>query len=249
MGGSNDFQTVGSRKRKRCQRVFDTKSNKFKVDDYYEGGADEPPTAIEFNGCLWHSFDECYSPGTHSPFSNNNMRDLYLQQKQKEYLLSKSGCIVESIWECEWKRMRKEDDVKRVLYELRAEGVIVTSGEDEEIGCYSSGIVPRDALYGGRTGNTSIYQSVKKKRFGSRIRYYDIKSLSPDVMRNGEYPVGFPEVKRRDFDYSENAYFGLMKVKMIPPKKLFHPVLPYRVKRKNETKIIISVVSNMRRTK
>ena len=51
-----------------------------------------------------------------------------------------------------------------------------------------------------------VFISVKKKRFGSRIRYYDIKSLYPDVMRNGEYPVGFPEVKRRDFDYSENAH-------------------------------------------
>ena len=199
------------------------------MDGYYEGGADEPPTAIEFNGCLWHDCDECYSLDTHSPFSNNNMRDLYLQQKQKIYILSKSGCLVESIWECEWKRMRKEDDVKRVLGELHAEGVIATSGDHNEIGCGgcgSSGIVPRDALYGGRTGNTSIYQSVKKKRFGSRIRYYDLQSLYPDVMRNGEYPVGFPEVKLRDFDYSENAYFGLMKVKMIPPKKLFHPVLP-----------------------
>ena len=131
------------------------------------------------------------------------MLDLYLQQKQKEYLLSKSGCIVESIWECEWKRMRKEDDVKRVLDELRAEGVIVTTRD--KIGCGSSGIVPRYALYSGRTGNTSIYQSVKKKRFGSRIRYYDIKSLYPDVMRNGEYPVGFPKIKRRDFDYSEGC--------------------------------------------
>ena len=89
---------------------------------------------------------------------------------------------------------------------------------------------------------------MKKKSFGSRIRYYGIKSLYPDVMRNGEYPVGFPEVKQRDFDYSENAYFGFMKVKMIPPKELFHPALPYRVKRKNET-IIISVVSNVRRAK
>ena len=42
--------------------------------------------------------------------------------------------------------MRKDDDVKRVLDELRAEGVIVTSGDDDEIGCDSSGIVPRDAL-------------------------------------------------------------------------------------------------------
>ena len=67
--------------------------------------------------------------------------------------------------------MRKEDDVKHVLDELRAEGVIATSGDDNEIGCDSSGIVPRDALYGGRTGNTSVYQNVKKKRFGSRRRY------------------------------------------------------------------------------
>ena len=83
VGGSSDFHTVGHLKGKRCHRVFDTKSNKCKVDGYYEGGADEPPTAIEFNGFLWHGCDKCYSPNTHSPFSDNNMRDLYLQQKQK----------------------------------------------------------------------------------------------------------------------------------------------------------------------
>ena len=74
IGGSNDFHTVGSRKRKRCQKVFDTKSNTFKVDGYYEGDADKPPTAIEFNGCLWHDCDECYSPDTHSPFSSLRSR-------------------------------------------------------------------------------------------------------------------------------------------------------------------------------
>ena len=65
-----------------------------------------------------------------------------------------------------------------------AHGVIVTSGNDDKIGCDSSGIVPRDALYGGRTGNTSIYQSVKEKRFSIRIHYYDIQYCAKRMQTN-----------------------------------------------------------------
>ena len=124
--------------------------------------------------------------------------------------------------------MRKREEAKSILDESHNEGVI--TGDSF---CGSSGILPRDALYGGTTGNTSFYQSLKRKCYASCIRYYDIKSPYPDVMQNGEYPVGFPEVKQKDFDYSIDAYFGLMK-DVTPPTNLFHAVLPYQIERKKE---------------
>ncbi|GFS38667.1 uncharacterized protein NPIL_244541 [Nephila pilipes] len=55
----------------------------------------------------------------------------------------------------------------------------------------------------------------------------DVTSLYPWVNKYCEYPVGHPEIITdgfRDID----TYFGLVKCKVSPPKKLYHPVLPYR---------------------
>lgn len=41
------------------------------------------------------------------------------------------------------------------------------------------------------------------------------------------YPVGHPEIITRNFRELD-SYFGLAKVKVLPPRRLFHPVLGYR---------------------
>lgn len=51
-------------------------------------------------------------------------------------------------------------------------------------------------------------------------------SLYPSVNKYAKYPVGHPVIITCNFkDLSH--YFGLAKVKVLPPRKLFHPVLPY----------------------
>ena len=42
-----------------------------------------------------------------------------------------------------------------------------------------------------------------------------------------KYPVGHPDIIHEDFD-PLGTYFGLAKVKILPPKGLYHPVLPFR---------------------
>jgi len=50
--------------------------------------------------------------------------------------------------------------------------------------------------------------------------------LYPSVNKYGRYPVGHPEIITSEFkDISE--YFGIAKAKILPPKRLYHPVLPY----------------------
>ena len=41
-----------------------------------------------------------------------------------------------------------------------------------------------------------------------------------------KYPVGLPVIITSDFQHI-SSYFGLAKVKVLPNKSLFHPVLPY----------------------
>ncbi|XP_052691944.1 uncharacterized protein LOC128169970 [Crassostrea angulata] len=69
---------------------------------------------------------------------------------------------------------------------------------------------PRDSLMGGRTNGCVLY---KRASQGTQIKYVDFTSLYPFVYKIARYPTGHPE---------------LAKVKVLPPRGLFHPVLGYR---------------------
>ena len=55
-------------------------------------------------------------------------------------------------------------------------------------------------------------------------------SLYPYVNKYSRYPIGHPEIITRDFLPLDkfHEYFGIAKVKILPPRGLYHPVLPYR---------------------
>ena len=55
----------------------------------------------------------------------------------------------------------------------------------------------------------------------------DFTSLYPWVNKYGEYPVGHPKVLTQDIEPNLDGYFGLALVKILPPRGLYHPVLPY----------------------
>ena len=56
-------------------------------------------------------------------------------------------------------------------------------------------------------------------------------SLYPWVNKYGIYPVKHPRILTENFapiSAGNQPYFGLLKLKILPPRKLFHPVLPHR---------------------
>jgi hypothetical protein len=57
--------------------------------------------------------------------------------------------------------------------------------------------------------------------------YKDIVSLYPYTQYYGRYPVGHPEVVLNDFN-DIRSYYGLVKCKVLPPRGLLFPVLPYK---------------------
>lgn len=77
---------------------------------------------------------------------------------------------------------------------------------------------------GGRTNGCTLY---KRANRDTKIYYVDFTSLYPFVNKTSRYPVGHPEIITRDFG-DLSTYFGLAKVKISPPRGLFHPVLGYR---------------------
>ena len=55
----------------------------------------------------------------------------------------------------------------------------------------------------------------------------DFTSLYPWVNKYSQYPVGHPDIITSDFQ-PIGSYFGIAKVKVLPPRGLYHPVLPFR---------------------
>ncbi|XP_054257504.1 uncharacterized protein LOC128982573, partial [Macrosteles quadrilineatus] len=89
-------------------------------------------------------------------------------------------------------------------------------------------LIPRDAFYGGRTGNTKTYHECES---GEEIKYVDVCSLYPYVCKYGKYPVGHPTVYVGDAECRGRGLSveGLLKCKILPPVDLYHPVLPSRM--------------------
>jgi len=97
---------------------------------------------------------------------------------------------------------------------------------------------PRDAFFGGRTGNIVTRYEITGTE---KIRYVDVCSLYPYVLKTGAFPIGHPDIYiGQDCteligaapNYNFSSVEGLVRYKVLPPRNLFHPVLPYRVRGK-----------------
>lgn len=71
------------------------------------------------------------------------------------------------------------------------------------------------------SGCITKYRTTTKK-----IEYYDFTSLYPWTNKYYRYPIGYPTLITDNFHDIGN-YFGIAKVKALPLRGLFHPVLPY----------------------
>ncbi|XP_018574075.1 uncharacterized protein LOC108913090 [Anoplophora glabripennis] len=89
---------------------------------------------------------------------------------------------------------------------------------------------PRDAFYGGRTGNTFEYYKCGP---GEKIKYVDVCSLYPWVCKYGKFPVGHPKVYvGEECPTDLRNVNGVVKCKILPPQNLYHPVLPAKMNNK-----------------
>ncbi|GAV09635.1 hypothetical protein RvY_19139 [Ramazzottius varieornatus] len=181
------------------------------IGSYYVDGFDnDTSTVYEFYGCLHHGHDTHTRPETVHPWLKQSMGDLFRRTMARERQIIQLGYRVKSIWECEFDRLMKSDaGLRREL----DSAVIVTRLE------------PRASLYGGRVNGTVLHH---RCRAGEEIHYRDVISEYPFVNKTKRYPVGKHTVITRNFVDDVTAYFGLLKIKILPPRDLWIPVLPYR---------------------
>jgi hypothetical protein len=83
----------------------------------------------------------------------------------------------------------------------------------------------RDALYGGRTEAMVPHYAICD---GETIQYCDIMSLYPFVCKYSKFPIGHTKVLVIETCRVIQAMLykeGLMKCTVLPPKRIYHPVL------------------------
>ena len=93
---------------------------------------------------------------------------------------------------------------------------------------------PRDACFGGRTGNIVTSCTVEP---GKEIKYTDIGSLYPYVCKRGRFPIGHPRIyigaECNALTDGQNNNLsrvgGLVRCKVLPPLNLLLPILPVKM--------------------
>ncbi|XP_060588537.1 uncharacterized protein LOC132743952 [Ruditapes philippinarum] len=178
----------------------------YKVDGYYET-AEGQKVVLEFHGDFWHGCPKCFSKSTINRVNGLSMSELYTNTLDKQKYLESAGYIYECIWECDFrKKLESNPIMKKYIESLE----IVPPLE------------PRDAFHGGRTEAFKMYA---ESTADTHIKYFDVTSLYPFINKTGKVPLGHPNIITENFENLSN-YEGLIKCKILPPRKLYIPVLP-----------------------
>lgn len=174
-----------------------------RVDGYCE----ETNTVYQFHGCFWHGCPKCFDPDRINNKNQKVMKDLCKKTLEISEKIKCKYNLVE-MWECDFNKNKENKKFKK---DWNRE--VITP------------LNPRDAFYGGRTNATKLIYNCRNSH---KIRYIDVCSLYPTVQFYDHYPVGHP-VKIYNPDYYNKKWYGFIKCKVIPPRKLYHPVLPAKI--------------------
>ncbi|GFQ65873.1 DNA_pol_B_2 domain-containing protein [Trichonephila clavata] len=150
------------------------------------------------------------------------MKDLYEKTQKINKKILDAGYELFQTWECDFDNDKKIK--KYIKKEWKREFVTPLN--------------PRDAFYGGRCKSTTLKYEMK----GEKGKYIDVCSLYPTVNFFDYYPIGHPDKIYNPKKFS-TKWYGLIKCKVLPPRKLYHPVLPYK-----EEKLIFSLCKSCSET-
>ena len=191
--------------------------NGVKVD----GFCSEINTIFQFHGCYWHGCPMCFKDQRDLSLHDDPSETLnyrYETTTAKSERLRGLGYTVVEKWECEFKKEIQDNPELRLFIKQSPLFTLLP-------------LIPRDAFYGGRTGNTRTYYEVQP---GEKIKYVDVCSLYPWVCKYGKFPIGHPKVfvgkECQNFDLKNIN--GLIKCTVLPPSNLYHPVLPVKMNSK-----------------
>ncbi|XP_071118422.1 uncharacterized protein [Haliotis cracherodii] len=187
--------------------------HRYNVDGY------DPATGTiyEFLGCFWHGCKTCHKTrrGEPHPVLGSSLGARYTDTHYRLSLLSQHPEVkrVVVLWEHEFTKMQREDSALRAF--LQGPHCRHVPGP----------LNPRDAFYGGRTNATRLCYEAQE---GETIKYIDICSLYPYICKTGAFPTGHPTLLHQPPVDTLFELKGLIQCRVLPPKRLYHPLLPYR---------------------
>ena len=196
----------------------------YKVDGFCK----ETNTVYEFYGCFWHGCPNCYKPNIVNSKNQMDMETLNDKTIEKRENIKSAGYNHVSIYECQ---LNKNKEFQQFAKNFTQEVV--------------EPLDPRSAFYRGRTNCTRLLYDFQKNECG---RYVDFVSLYPTVQYYEKYPVGHPTKIKAPKKYSKNWY-GLIKCLVLPPRKLYHAVLPQRIKVDSYEKLIFTLCKTCAETR
>ncbi|KAJ8962391.1 hypothetical protein NQ318_018375, partial [Aromia moschata] len=120
---------------------------------------------FEFHGCYFHGCEKCFRQGRDVPLHDNQDETMNSRRESTNIRMERLrdfGYTITEIWECEFRKMLKDNGELKTFLENHA--------------FPPNPLNPRDCFYGGRTGNTVEYYKCKA---GEKIKYVDVCSLYP----------------------------------------------------------------------
>ena len=93
-----------------------------------DGWCTNTRTAYQFHGCYFHGCPKCYAQEETNKLNGKTMATLLEDTKKNTAYLRRHVKVVE-MWECEWKEIRKEPDVKSFLAPARRQQWNMTQNE------------------------------------------------------------------------------------------------------------------------
>ena len=182
-----------------------------------DGFCKESKTVYEFQGCFWHGCEKCFSNDTINTKNQMDMLTLRKRTQAKNDKIRDGGWKLIEEYECNLKE-------NKIFFKF-----FKTWNRE----CVEP-LNPRDAFFGGRTNVTKLTYDFKE---GEKGKYVDFVSLYPTVQFYKDYPVGHPEKIFLPSKYDSN-WFGFVKCKVLPPRGLYHPVLPVKMTCGNAQKLL-----------
>uniref|UniRef100_A0A914HLZ0 DNA-directed DNA polymerase n=1 Tax=Globodera rostochiensis TaxID=31243 RepID=A0A914HLZ0_GLORO len=187
------------------------------------------PLVIEFNGCYFHGCPVCF-PQRQQPLAGGQQAELLLARTQQRAweLENRYGYELQTVWECEFRRLLHGSKALRRLYDEVCRTVPAPLD------------LRRDALFGGRVEPFSLHYACCDDE---EIDDLDIVSLYPFVMKYRSFPVGLPRVLAPEqlndlrlpwTQPEDNPYTGFLQCRVLPPTPARlgarHTLLPYRTR-------------------
>ena len=195
------------------------------VDGYSQPRTDENhrDIVLQFHGCFWHGYPRCFRINRGTGLISGDSMDTRYERTLaiSEKIRSNNYKLIEK-WECVFDiELSQNDQLQRFVREH------VNNLKRKPLDA-------RDAFFGGRTGNTVKVFDCKD---GEKIKYVDVCSLYPYICKRGKFPVGHPKIYVGEEDcrqflgvYNDISQVdGLLMCDVLPPRKLYHPLLLVRM--------------------